>query len=92
MVIMINSMIGGFGWKNLVWLPASTVQLSDTVYNGVTNFNEKVTMKIVDPVNNQNPMSKTTHDASINRKANTITITVLRIITKKPINLDTYLK
>ena len=49
-------------------------------------------MKIVDPVNNQNPMSKTTHDASINKKANTITITVLRIITKKPINLDTYLK
>ena len=27
MVIMINSMIGGFGWKNLVWLPASTVRL-----------------------------------------------------------------
>ena len=49
-------------------------------------------MKIVDPVNNKNPVSKTTHDASINRKTNTITITVLRIITKKPINLDTYLK
>ena len=49
-------------------------------------------MKIVDPVNNQNPVSRTTHDASINRKTNTITITVLRIMTKKPINLDTYLK
>ena len=47
-------------------------------------------MKIVDPVNIQNPVSKTTHDDSINRI--TITITVLRIITKKPINLDTYLK
>ena len=49
-------------------------------------------MKIVDPVNIQNPVSKTTHDDSINRITNTITITVLRIITKKPINLDTYLK
>ena len=49
-------------------------------------------MKIVDPVNNKNLVSKTTHDASINRKKNTITITVLRIITKNPINLDTYLK
>ena len=49
-------------------------------------------MKIVDPVNNQNPVSRTTHDAGINRKTNTITITVLRIMTKKPINLDTYLK
>ena len=49
-------------------------------------------MKIVDPVNNKNPVSKRTHDASINKKTNNITITVLRIITKKPINLDTYLK
>ena len=49
-------------------------------------------MKIVDPVNNQNPVSKTAHDASINRETNTITITVLRTITEKPINLDTYLK
>ena len=69
------------------------LQLSDyTVYNGVINFNEKVTIEIVDPVNNQNPVSKTTHDASIKRITNAIIKTVLRIITKKPINLETYLK
>ena len=27
------------------------------VYNGVINFNEKVKIDIVDPVNNQNPIS-----------------------------------
>ena len=39
-----------------------------TVYNDVINFNEKVKMDIVGPVNNQNPVSKTTRDASIKKK------------------------
>ena len=29
-----------------------------TVHNGIINFNEKVKMDVIDPVNNKNPMSK----------------------------------
>ena len=29
-----------------------------TVHNGIINFNEKVKMDVIDPVNNKNPVSK----------------------------------
>ena len=29
-----------------------------TVHNGIINFNEKVKMNVIDPVNNKNPVSK----------------------------------
>ena len=44
-----------------------------TVTNGVINFNEKVKMDVVDPFNNQNPVSKKIHDDDINRVNNPIT-------------------
>ena len=40
------------------------------VKNGVINFNEKVKMDVVDPANNQNPVSKKIHDIDINRLNN----------------------
>ena len=43
-----------------------------TVYNDIINFNEKIKMDIVDPINNQNPASKKIHGADINRLNNSI--------------------
>ena len=44
-----------------------------TVTNGVINFNEKVKMDVVDPVENQNPVSKKIHDGDRNRLNNSVT-------------------
>ena len=52
MVIVINSVIGGFSWVDLVWLAASTVQLQVSNYrknraaNAPITFNEIVTVMI----------------------------------------------
>ena len=38
MVIVINSVIGGFSWVYLVWLAASTVQLQVSDYRQLSNY------------------------------------------------------
>ena len=39
MVIVINSVIGGFSWVDLVWLAASTVRLQVSNYRQLSNYN-----------------------------------------------------
>ena len=39
MVIVINSVIGGFSWVDLVWLAASTVWLQVSDYSQLSNYN-----------------------------------------------------
>ena len=39
MVIVINSVIGGFGGKDWVWLAASTVQLHMLDYSQLSDYN-----------------------------------------------------
>ena len=47
MVIVINSVIGGFSWVDLVWLAASTVQLQkNRAANAPITFKEIVTVMI----------------------------------------------
>ena len=41
MVIVINSVIGGFSWVDLVWLAASTVQLHVSDYSQLSDYNCK---------------------------------------------------
>ena len=41
MVIVINSVIGGFSWVDLVWLAASTVQLQVSDYSQLSDYNWK---------------------------------------------------
>ena len=38
MVIVINSVIGGFGWVDFVWLAASTVQLQVSNYSQLSHY------------------------------------------------------
>ena len=38
MVIVINSVIGGFSWVDLVWLAASTVRLQVSDYRQLSNY------------------------------------------------------
>ena len=38
MVIVINSVIGGFGWVDLEWLAASTVWLQVSEYSQLSNY------------------------------------------------------
>ena len=38
MVIVINSVIGGFEWKDYVWLAASTIQLQVSDYSQLSNY------------------------------------------------------
>ena len=38
MVIVINSVIGGFSWVDLVWLAASTVQLLVPDYSQLSDY------------------------------------------------------
>ena len=40
MVIVINSVIGGFGWVELVWLATSTVRLQPTVRLQVSDYSQ----------------------------------------------------
>ena len=39
MVIVIDSVIGGFSWVNLVWLAASTVRLQVSDYSQLSDYN-----------------------------------------------------
>ena len=39
MVIVINSVIGGFSWVDLVWLAASTVWLQVSDYSQLFDYN-----------------------------------------------------
>ena len=39
MVIVINSVIGGFSWVDLVWLAASTVRLQVSNYSQLCDYN-----------------------------------------------------
>ena len=39
LVIVINSVIGGFSWVDLVWLAASTVWLQVSDYSQLSNYN-----------------------------------------------------
>ena len=41
MVIVINSVIGGFSWVDLVWLAASAVQLQVSDYSQLSDYNCK---------------------------------------------------
>ena len=41
MVIVINSMIGGFSWVDFVWLAASTVWLQVSNKSQLSNYTEK---------------------------------------------------
>ena len=45
MVIVINSVIGGFSWVDLVWLAASTVQLQVSNYRKNRAANAPITFK-----------------------------------------------
>ena len=38
MVIVINSVIGGFGWVDLVWLVTSTVRLQVSDYSQLSDY------------------------------------------------------
>ena len=38
MVIVINSVIGGFSWVDLVWLAASTVRLQVSNYSQLSDY------------------------------------------------------
>ena len=38
MVIVINSVIGGFGWADLVWLATSTVRLRVSDYSKLSDY------------------------------------------------------
>ena len=38
MVIVINSVIGGFGWVDLVWLVTSTVRLQVFDYSQLSDY------------------------------------------------------
>ena len=38
MVIVINFVIGGFDWKDQVWLAASTVRLQVSDYSQLSNY------------------------------------------------------
>ena len=38
MVIVINSVIGGFGWVELEWLAASTIQLQVSDYSQLSDY------------------------------------------------------
>ena len=38
MVIVINSVIGGFSWVDLVWLAASTVRLQVSDYSQLSDY------------------------------------------------------
>ena len=38
MVIVINSVIGGFGWVDLEWLATSTVRLQVSEYSQLSNY------------------------------------------------------
>ena len=62
---------GVLGYHNDV--SASVWDKIYTVTNGVINFNEKVKMDVVDPVENQNPVSKKIHDGDRNRLNNSVT-------------------
>ena len=62
---------GVLGYHNDV--SASVWDKIYTVTNGVINFNEKVKMDVVDPVKNQNPVSKRIHEGDRNGLNNSIT-------------------
>ena len=38
MVIVFNSVIGGFGWVDLVWLTTSTAQLQVSDYSQLSDY------------------------------------------------------
>ena len=38
MVILINSLIGGLGWMDLVWLASSTVHLQMSDYSHLSDY------------------------------------------------------
>ena len=43
MVIVINSVIGGFGWVELVWLATSTVRLQVSDYSQLSDYRCPIT-------------------------------------------------
>ena len=51
MVIVIKSVIGGFGWVELVWLATSTVRLQVSDYSQLSDYRCPITAKCPITVN-----------------------------------------
>ena len=47
MVIVINSVIGGFSWPDLVWLAASTVRLQVSDYSQLSDYTVRLQLYIM---------------------------------------------
>ena len=80
MVIVINSVIGGFDWKDLVWLAASTVRLQVSDYGQLSDYTVRLLHSTEWLVKNKTATAPITFEEIVMVMINVITEQFFRLL------------